>query len=189
MSNRRRNTLVSISRTPSPEFIRASRIFYHGSCTFLRACHIAKETDRIRAQRRALRAAFFRDFADPVRNADGAAPPPLVDGPGGSAGMRLPEPAPAPALDPPLPRRLQETLDLLLAGQSEKQVAARLGISYHTVHEYVKILYKRFRVASRSQLLALFLQRSQPAAGPTSNTNGVRARHNDRAAATSAAAF
>ncbi len=34
--------------------------------------------------------------------------------------------------------RERQTLDLLLTGESEKRIAARLGLSGHTVHEYVK---------------------------------------------------
>ena len=53
-----------------------------------------------------------------------------------------------------LPPRLRQTLVGLLQGDSEKQVAAKLQLSPHTVHVYVKSLYRRFRVASRGELLA-----------------------------------
>jgi DNA-binding CsgD family transcriptional regulator len=53
--------------------------------------------------------------------------------------------------------RKQQTLTGLLGGLSEKQVAARLGISQNTVHTYVKQLYVGFRVSSRSELLALWI--------------------------------
>ena len=46
-----------------------------------------------------------------------------------------------------------ETLQLLLAGDSEKEVAAKLNLSIHTVHDYVKTLYTHFGVSSRSDLL------------------------------------
>jgi DNA-binding CsgD family transcriptional regulator len=59
----------------------------------------------------------------------------------------------------PLPRRQRQTLELLLAGDAEKQIAARLSISRHTVHVYVKSLYKRFGVSSRAELLARWVQR------------------------------
>jgi DNA-binding NarL/FixJ family response regulator len=52
-----------------------------------------------------------------------------------------------------LPQRLRQTLGGLLDGDSEKQVAYRLRLSRHTVHEYVTILYRRFRVHSRAKLL------------------------------------
>jgi DNA-binding CsgD family transcriptional regulator len=51
--------------------------------------------------------------------------------------------------------RLKQTLDGLLEGLSEKEIAARLRISVHTVHDYVKTLHVRFRVSSRAQLVAV----------------------------------
>ena len=59
----------------------------------------------------------------------------------------------------PLSRRQRQTLELLLAGDAEKQIAARLAISRHTVHVYVKSLYKRFAVNSRPELLAKWVRR------------------------------
>ncbi|MEM7682719.1 MAG: LuxR C-terminal-related transcriptional regulator [Planctomycetota bacterium] len=61
-----------------------------------------------------------------------------------------------------LPTRLRQTLSGLLAGQSEKQVAADLGLSPHTVHNYVRQLYRRFEVSSRGELLSLFVTRPAP---------------------------
>jgi DNA-binding CsgD family transcriptional regulator len=58
----------------------------------------------------------------------------------------------------PLSRRQRQTLELLLAGNAEKQIAAQLSISKHTVHVYVKSLYKRFGVNSRSELLAKWVK-------------------------------
>lgn len=55
---------------------------------------------------------------------------------------------------PPLPLRLRETLEQLLAGGTEKDIARRLGISHHTVHGYVKKLYARLGVKSRPELMA-----------------------------------
>jgi DNA-binding CsgD family transcriptional regulator len=57
-----------------------------------------------------------------------------------------------------LNKRLTETLDCLLEGDSEKQVAVRLGLSRHTVHQYVKALYRRLGVNTRAELLALYLR-------------------------------
>jgi DNA-binding CsgD family transcriptional regulator len=54
----------------------------------------------------------------------------------------------------PLSPRQRQTLELLLIGHAEKQIAAQLSISRHTVHVYVKSLYKRFDVNSRGELLA-----------------------------------
>jgi DNA-binding CsgD family transcriptional regulator len=56
-----------------------------------------------------------------------------------------------------LPRRLRQTLECLLDGDSEKQVASRLDLSVPTVHQYVTALYGRFDVNSRAELLAFFL--------------------------------
>jgi DNA-binding CsgD family transcriptional regulator len=56
--------------------------------------------------------------------------------------------------DAELPPRLAETLAALQAGCSEKEVSLRLGISQHTVHNYVKALHQRLGVSSRGELLA-----------------------------------
>lgn len=56
-----------------------------------------------------------------------------------------------------LSRRLLQTLAALLQGCSEKQVAFQLGLSRHTVHIYVKSLYRHFNVSSRGELLARFV--------------------------------
>lgn len=55
--------------------------------------------------------------------------------------------------------RLRDTLRALARGLSEKQVAAELRLSPHTVHEYVKALHRHFGVSSRSELLAHCLSR------------------------------
>jgi DNA-binding CsgD family transcriptional regulator len=53
-----------------------------------------------------------------------------------------------------LPPRLAQTLNALVEGKSEKQVAIELGISPHTLHNYVKALHKRFNVSSRGELVS-----------------------------------
>jgi DNA-binding CsgD family transcriptional regulator len=50
--------------------------------------------------------------------------------------------------------RLKQTLELLVDGNSEKQIAFQLKISPHTVHNYVKALHQRFNVSSRGELIA-----------------------------------
>jgi DNA-binding NarL/FixJ family response regulator len=71
---------------------------------------------------------------------------------------------PLPASPPAMPQglklspRMRQTLDCLLAGDSEKQIARKLALSPHTVHVYVKALYRGFDVCSRSELLARFVQ-------------------------------
>jgi DNA-binding CsgD family transcriptional regulator len=53
-----------------------------------------------------------------------------------------------------LSKRMKDTLQLLLSGDSEKEVATKLGISRHTVHIHIKNLYKRLGVCSRAELMA-----------------------------------
>lgn len=58
-----------------------------------------------------------------------------------------------------LSKRLRETLSLLLSGLGEKQIARALDLSTKTVHDYVGMLYKHFRVSSRGELFAYFIRR------------------------------
>src|SRR2546421_8474080 len=55
--------------------------------------------------------------------------------------------------------RLRKVMQHLLDGDGEKQVAAKLGLSRHTVHEYVKMLYQQLGVSSRSELLSQWVGR------------------------------
>jgi DNA-binding CsgD family transcriptional regulator len=71
--------------------------------------------------------------------------------------------APPPSLTAGLSPRHGQTLLRLLEGDSEKQVAARLGVSPHTVHVYVKALHRRFNVSSRGELLARFVHSTEVA--------------------------
>jgi DNA-binding CsgD family transcriptional regulator len=71
----------------------------------------------------------------------------------------------------PLSARLEQTLTLLMAGMSEKEVAASLGMSRYTVHDYVKALHLRFGVHSRGELLAAASGRRAPP--KTSSANDV----------------
>ena len=59
---------------------------------------------------------------------------------------------------PLLPPRLRRTLERLLAGESDKEIAQKLGISRHTVHEYAGDLYRRFGVSGRGELMAMLLR-------------------------------
>jgi DNA-binding NarL/FixJ family response regulator len=52
-----------------------------------------------------------------------------------------------------LPPRKRETLQYLLAGDAETQIAAKVEMSRATVHNYVRSLYRHFNVASRRELL------------------------------------
>ena len=67
----------------------------------------------------------------------------------------------ASASTPTLSPRLKQTLELLLAGESEKQIARQLSLSQHTIHVYVKALYKGFAVSSRGELLSRFIGSSE----------------------------
>jgi DNA-binding CsgD family transcriptional regulator len=60
---------------------------------------------------------------------------------------------------PHLSVRQQQTLDRLLAGDQEKQVARLLKLSKNTVHIHVKSIYRKYGVCSRPELLAVFIER------------------------------
>lgn len=51
-------------------------------------------------------------------------------------------------------------LHLLLTGLSEKLIAAELGRSHHTVHEYITVIFRKFGVNNRAALMALWLGQS-----------------------------
>ena len=51
--------------------------------------------------------------------------------------------------------RLAQTVIFVLEGQSEKEIASQLGVSPHTVHVYMKNLYRHFQVSTRTELMAL----------------------------------
>jgi pSer/pThr/pTyr-binding forkhead associated (FHA) protein len=56
----------------------------------------------------------------------------------------------------------RQVLRLLVQGASEKEAAASLNVSYHTIHAHVKQIYRHLCVRSRGELIALCL--SPPAA-------------------------
>lgn len=60
---------------------------------------------------------------------------------------------------PRLPRRLRETLDLVLRGFSEKDIATQMRVMPSTVHTQVRKLYALFDVASRAELMSRFVAR------------------------------
>jgi len=47
----------------------------------------------------------------------------------------------------------RRVFDLLMQGLLEKQVARDLGISRHTVHNHIRVIYRAFGVHSRAELL------------------------------------
>ena len=66
-----------------------------------------------------------------------------------AGGPRLPLPAPEDVLSVAQQRVFEE----LLAGNPEKIVARHLDLSYHTVHNHVRAIYRIFGVGSRAELL------------------------------------
>lgn len=61
--------------------------------------------------------------------------------------------------------RLRSVLELLRKGHSEKEIAHELGLAASTIHDYVKQIFKRLGVHSRSELMALWV-RDLPDASP-----------------------
>jgi DNA-binding NarL/FixJ family response regulator len=55
--------------------------------------------------------------------------------------------------------REQEVLDYLSKGFLYKEIADKLGISYETVHTYIRRIYEKLQVRTRTEAVAKFLQR------------------------------
>lgn len=68
-------------------------------------------------------------------------------------------PDPLSLLRAELPPRAREVHDLLLRGAAAKDVAAAMCISLHTVNQYTKMVFRKFDVGSRAELLARWLER------------------------------
>lgn len=60
------------------------------------------------------------------------------------------------ATTPTLSRQRRLVLNLLLEGHSRKIIAAHLGLSIHTVSDYVKDIYANFGVQSHAELMRRF---------------------------------
>lgn len=56
--------------------------------------------------------------------------------------------------------RQKQVLRAICRGLAEGQIAALLQISVHTVHVYVKQLFRKFGVESRSDLMAIFIDQA-----------------------------
>jgi DNA-binding CsgD family transcriptional regulator len=67
--------------------------------------------------------------------------------------------------------RQREVLHHLLNGDSEKQIARRLGLTPQSLHQYVKAVYRHFDVHSRAELLARWI-RVPSGETPQKNGNG-----------------
>ncbi len=58
-----------------------------------------------------------------------------------------------------LSQREQEVLDCLSQGLMYKEIAEKLGISYETVHTYIRRIYEKLQVRTRTEAVAKFLRR------------------------------
>jgi DNA-binding NarL/FixJ family response regulator len=58
-----------------------------------------------------------------------------------------------------LSEREQQVLDLLSRGLMYKEIADKLGISYETVHTYIRRIYEKLQVRTRTEAVAKFLKR------------------------------
>ncbi len=63
-------------------------------------------------------------------------------------------------MDYQLSAREREVLELLVSGYLVKQIAERLGISFPTARTYVRRIYEKMHVHSRSQAVAKHLRPS-----------------------------
>jgi DNA-binding CsgD family transcriptional regulator len=59
---------------------------------------------------------------------------------------------------PALSRRERLTLNLLISGSSHKAIASQMGISSHTLRDYIKAVYRHFKVHSQAELMRRFFQ-------------------------------
>ena len=67
------------------------------------------------------------------------------------------EPSPQPGET--LSAREQEVLDHLSQGFLYKEIAEKMGISYETVHTYIRRIYEKLQVRTRTEAVAKFLRR------------------------------
>ncbi len=58
-----------------------------------------------------------------------------------------------------LSEREQQVLDCLSQGFLYKEIAEKLGISYETVHTYIRRIYEKLQVRTRTEAVAIFLKR------------------------------
>ena len=68
---------------------------------------------------------------------------------------RIPEPA---GEEETLTKREREILELLSKGLPYKQIADRLGLSPHTVHNRLRGIYRKLHVQSGTEAVAKFLR-------------------------------
>ncbi|HTL74482.1 MAG TPA: response regulator transcription factor [bacterium] len=76
--------------------------------------------------------------------------------------LQKPVAAPAPSSGgelSELSEREQQVLDLLAQGLIYKEIAEKLNIGYETVHTYIRRIYEKLQVRTRTEAVAKFLQR------------------------------
>src|ERR1044071_1619959 len=66
---------------------------------------------------------------------------------------------PSPPPTENLSEREQKVLDCLSQGLIYKEIAEKLGISYETVHTYIRRIYEKLQVRTRTEAVAKFLRR------------------------------
>jgi len=66
---------------------------------------------------------------------------------------------PSPQQTENLSEREQQVLDCLSQGFLYKEIAEKLGISYETVHTYIRRIYEKLQVRTRTEAVAKFLKR------------------------------
>jgi len=66
---------------------------------------------------------------------------------------------PSPQASENLSEREQQVLDCLSQGFLYKEIAEKLGISYETVHTYIRRIYEKLQVRTRTEAVAKFLKR------------------------------
>jgi DNA-binding NarL/FixJ family response regulator len=66
---------------------------------------------------------------------------------------------PSPQPTENLSEREQQVLDCLSQGFLYKEISEKLGISYETVHTYIRRIYEKLQVRTRTEAVAKFLKR------------------------------
>jgi DNA-binding NarL/FixJ family response regulator len=69
------------------------------------------------------------------------------------------KPAPTPSPTENLSEREQQVLDCLAQGLMYKEISDKLGVSYETVHTYIRRIYEKLQVRTRTEAVAMFLRR------------------------------
>jgi DNA-binding NarL/FixJ family response regulator len=129
-----------LKRTPREELLEAIREVHRGGSPM--SAHIARKVVQ----------SFQRAPASAAAPASPAAAAPTASGataaPAGDAAPQAAELSP----------REREVLDLLAQGFLYKEIAEKLGISYETVHTYIRRIYEKLQVRTRTEAVAKFLR-------------------------------